>query len=88
MIGENQAYQVNKLFRLQYEPAQNAWVLLYPEGMIKLSDSAGEILRMLDGERTVAQMIAELQARFPEADTLADDVTEFLGEAHAKQWIC
>ncbi|MGI2259038.1 pyrroloquinoline quinone biosynthesis peptide chaperone PqqD [Shewanella sp. GXUN23E] len=88
MIQANQAYRIHKLFRLQYEPAQQAWVLLYPEGMIKLSDSASAILRMLNGERTVAELIAELQAQFPEADTLADDVTEFLGEAYGKKWIC
>ena len=32
-------------FRLQWEPAQNAHVLLYPEGMVKLNGSAGEILK-------------------------------------------
>lgn len=27
-------------YRFQYEPAQKGHVLLYPEGMIKLNDSA------------------------------------------------
>jgi len=27
-------------FRLQFEQAQDTWVLLYPEGMIKLNPSA------------------------------------------------
>lgn len=31
-------------FRFQFEPAQDCHVLLYPEGMVKLNDSAGEIL--------------------------------------------
>ena len=31
-------------FRLQWEPAQESHVLLYPEGMVKLNQSAGEIL--------------------------------------------
>ena len=33
------------MFRLQFEPVQDCWVLLYPEGMIKLNASAAEILR-------------------------------------------
>lgn len=31
-------------FRLQWEEVQKAWVLLYPEGMVKLNGSAGEII--------------------------------------------
>ena len=33
--------------RLQWEPAQEAHVLLYPEGMVKLNGSAGAILSAL-----------------------------------------
>ena len=34
-------------YRYQYEPAQKGHVLLYPEGMIKLNASAGQILERL-----------------------------------------
>jgi pyrroloquinoline quinone biosynthesis protein D len=51
-------------FRLQWEPAQNAHVLLYPEGMIKLNVSAGEILKRCDGARTVPEVIADLERTF------------------------
>jgi len=30
---------INPLFRLQFEEAQDSWVLLYPEGMVKLNQS-------------------------------------------------
>jgi len=36
---------LSRLFRLQWEEAQNSYVLLYPEGMVKLNQSAGEILK-------------------------------------------
>lgn len=42
-------------FRFQFEPAQQCHVLLYPEGMIKLNDSASEILKRVDGARTVGR---------------------------------
>ncbi len=44
-------------FRLQWEPVQNAHVLLYPEGMVKLNQSAGEILKRCDGERNVVDIV-------------------------------
>lgn len=73
-------------FRLQHEPAQDAHVLLFPEGMIKLSMSAKEILERCDGERSVDDVIAALEASFPGAD-LAADVLEFIGVAQTKGWI-
>ena len=47
-------------FRFQWEPAQKAHVLLYPEGMVKLNGSAGEIMKRCDGVRTVADIVADL----------------------------
>ena len=72
--------------RLQWEPAQQAHVLLYPEGMIKLSDTAAEILKRVDGAATVEQIIADLERSYPGAD-LRDDVLEFLEAAYARGWI-
>jgi len=74
-------------FRFQWEPAQDCHVLLYPEGMIKLNGSAGEILACVDGERSIEDIVADLQRKFPEADSLAADVLEFFTVAHDKRWI-
>ena len=46
-------------FRLQWEPAQDCHVLLYPEGMVKLNQSAGQILSRCDGQRDVAAIVAD-----------------------------
>jgi pyrroloquinoline quinone biosynthesis protein D len=74
-------------YRFQFEPAQDAYVLLYPEGMIKLNGSASEVLKHVDGERNVATIIAALEAQFPGFPTLQDDVVEFIEVAHDKHWI-
>ncbi len=71
--------------RLQWEAAQSAYVMLYPEGMIKLNGPAGEILSRCDG-RTVDGLIADLQQAFPSADLTADVIT-FLEEANTKGWL-
>jgi pyrroloquinoline quinone biosynthesis protein D len=73
-------------FRLQWEPAQNAQVLLYPEGMVKLSDSAAEILKRVDGAASVSAIIRDLERVFAGAD-LSSDVLEFLSVAHERGWI-
>ena len=52
-------------YRFQYEPAQKGHVLLYPEGMIKLNDSAALIGGLIDGERDVAAIIADTRQAVP-----------------------
>ena len=74
-------------FRLQYEPMQNCHVLLYPEGMIKLNDSAGEILKCVDGARDVANIIASLAEQFPGVPDIDEDILAFIEVAHAQFWI-
>ena len=73
-------------FRLQWEEAQEAHVLLFPEGMIKLSESAGQILSRCDDASTLDDIVAALEQAFPGAD-LKDDVVEFLQVALDKGWI-
>ena len=74
-------------YRFQWEPAQDCYVLLYPEGMVKLNPAAGEILkRISEKKQTVGELIAELKAVFNGAD-LDDDVYQFLEEAHDNDWI-
>ncbi|MDM8349940.1 pyrroloquinoline quinone biosynthesis peptide chaperone PqqD [Pseudomonas sp. sp1636] len=82
--------QVPKLrrgFRLQWEPVQNCHVLLYPEGMIKLNDSAGEILLQVNGAHSVGQIIDTLSARFPDVPGLDEDILAFMEVANAQFWI-
>lgn len=78
--------RVARHFRLQWEEAQNTWVLLYPEGMVKLNQSAGEITRRCDGERTVADIVADLETTFG-AQNLTADVVAFLDLASERGWL-
>jgi pyrroloquinoline quinone biosynthesis protein D len=77
---------IRRGFRLQWEPAQNAHVLLYPEGMVKLNGSAGEILKRCDGSRSVAVIIEDLEQAFGAAN-LAKDVTSFMSFAVERKWL-
>jgi pyrroloquinoline quinone biosynthesis protein D len=73
-------------FRLQWEAAQEAYVLLYPEGMIKLNGSAGEILKRCDGCATMADITADLERVFATTG-LSGDVTHFVTLAVEKKWL-
>ncbi|MFF7706247.1 pyrroloquinoline quinone biosynthesis peptide chaperone PqqD [Pseudomonas sp. NPDC007930] len=74
-------------YRFQYEPAQQGHVLLYPEGMIKLNDSASAIGGLIDGQRSVAAIIAALDAQFPGVPELAEDVEQFMEVAREQHWL-
>ena len=74
-------------YRFQYEPAQKGHVLLYPEGMIKLNDSAGLIGGLVNGQRDVAAIIAELEQQFPGIPEVAEDIEQFMEVARAEHWI-
>ena len=77
---------LERQYRFQWEPAQESFVLLYPEGMIKLPGSSGEIMKRVDGETTVADIVRSLEQAFPGVD-LRQDVLDFLEVAYAKGWI-
>jgi len=78
--------KLSRLYRLQYEQVQSAWVLLYPEGMVKLNDSSAEILRRCNGERSIDAMVADLEILF-NAKGIAPQVRELLQEGMRRGWI-
>ncbi len=73
-------------FKFQWEETQKSFVLLYPEGMIKLNESSSEILNLCDGSRNQDEIILTLEKKYPNAD-IKQDITEFLEQAHANGWI-
>ena len=74
-----------RLARLDYDPARQRPVLLYPEGAVLLNDTGREILELVDGQRTVQQIAAALSARY-ETDVTAD-VTEYLSRLAERELI-
>jgi pyrroloquinoline quinone biosynthesis protein D len=80
--------QLSPHYVFRWEASQDAYVLLYPEGLIKLNPAAGEILKRCDGLRTTEQIIADLDATFPgQAAAIAQDTQAFLSAALNKGWL-
>jgi pyrroloquinoline quinone biosynthesis protein D len=86
VMGPMSRPAVERGFRLQWEAAQNSYVLLYPEGMIQLNTSAGEILKRCDGATTIADITADLERAFT-ATNLTEDVMRFVVMAVEKKWL-
>ncbi len=77
---------VNNHFQLQYEDAQECFVLLYPEGMVQLNGSAGEIMNLCDGKNNCLDIANILEEKFKMPD-LKKDVEAFLDEAIERKWV-
>ena len=78
--------RIARLYRFQWEAAQNAYVLLFPEGMVQLNVAAGEILRRCDGKQSAEQIIADLRIAF-QSDAIDADVEAFLRSATSDGWV-
>jgi len=85
-LSPDDAVELAPSYHFRWEEPQNAHVLLYPEGIVKLNETAAAILETCTGNATIAQGTAELQVRYrnPEIGT---SILEFLELAHAKGWI-
>lgn len=78
--------RLSRKFRLQFEPAQDRWVLLYPEGMVQLNPSAAEILKRCDGATSLEAIVADLESAF-NAQGIGPEVHNLLAEGQRRGWI-
>ncbi|NMM28634.1 MAG: pyrroloquinoline quinone biosynthesis peptide chaperone PqqD [Glaciimonas sp.] len=80
--------RLSSQYVFRWEESQAAYILLYPEGLIKLNGSAGEILKRCDGQRSVADIVGDLQAAFPGNTTEINRSTQaFIDLAQDKGWL-
>ncbi|OGV74024.1 MAG: pyrroloquinoline quinone biosynthesis protein PqqD [Methylophilales bacterium RIFCSPHIGHO2_02_FULL_57_10] len=86
-IRSDDVFGLARHYRFQWEEAQQGYVLLYPEGMVKLNGGAGEVIKRLDGNKTVGEIVAECKAAFPGVPDMEADVLAMLQLAHEKAWI-
>jgi pyrroloquinoline quinone biosynthesis protein D len=66
---------------------EDARVILFPEGAIKLQGTGRQVLERCDGQRSFGQIIAELQAQFSDADPakIRADISQFLEQLRHKR---
>jgi len=72
--------------RLKFDKARQTDMLLLPERVVQLNPTAGAILWLCDGERTVARIVEELETKYNQTD-LESDIAAFLTEAIDRGWV-
>ena len=76
---------LNRGFRLRHDTVRNTWVLLAPERLFQLDGPATEVLKLVDGVRTVPAIVDALAAQFnAPRDVIAEDVDAMLLELSNK----
>jgi pyrroloquinoline quinone biosynthesis protein D len=71
--------------RLIFDQIRERHVLLHPETVVVLNGSGADILELCDGRHTVAEIVAELGARY---QTVVDDeVRRFLTRLVARRCV-
>jgi pyrroloquinoline quinone biosynthesis protein D len=74
-----------RLVRLEWDAVRESHVLLAPEGVLVLNQTGATILRLCDGERTVAEIVEELRGQYDRVS--GDEVRDFLGKLAARRWV-
>jgi pyrroloquinoline quinone biosynthesis protein D len=70
-----------KGYRFRFDDVRQAWVILAPERLFLPDEPAVEILKLVDGARTLGRIVDELAARFDVArDVMAADVASMVGD--------
>ncbi|GII66567.1 hypothetical protein Skr01_66520 [Sphaerisporangium krabiense] len=72
---------------LRHDAVRDADLLVMPERIVVLNGQAASVVRLCDGTRTVADIVAELGAGFPPEAPVGRDVGEFLDRVRAEGWL-
>lgn len=86
-ILDSDVFAIALHHRFQWEEAQQSYVILFPEGMVKLHGGAGEVIKRVDGKNTVAEVVADLKQAFPDAENIEKDIIGMFEMAYGKAWI-
>lgn len=78
--------KLRPLLRLQFDELRELTLLLMPERVVELNETAAEILKLCDGTHTV-ETIKEVLSQGYEGSDLSDDVQAFIEDAKANRWI-
>jgi len=72
--------------RLRWDKVDERYMLVFPEAALMLNPTAAEVLKLCDGQRSVADIVAGLDARFADADRaqIAEHVHELLTRIHER----
>ena len=77
---------VNRHYKLQYERVRQSYVLMYPEGVVTLNNSASEILKLCDGSRDLGGLRMMLAQSYDATD-VDRHLDGFVRQALNNRWV-
>ena len=86
-IKPEDIYKIAPHHRFQWEKAQDCYVILFPEGMVKLNGRAGEVLNLVNDNLSVEKITEALTKKFPDADGIDNDIIGMIEMALEKACI-
>ncbi|WP_047537272.1 pyrroloquinoline quinone biosynthesis peptide chaperone PqqD [Methylotenera versatilis] len=86
-IQNSDVFAIALHHRFQWEEAQQSYVILFPEGMVKLNGGAGEVIKRVDGKASVSEIVADLKRTFPDVENIEKDIIGMFEMAYGKAWI-
>ena len=86
-ILHTDVYALAHHHRFQWEEAQQNYVILFPEGMVKLHGGAGEVIKRVDAKATVGEVVADLVKSFPDAPNIEAEIIGMFEMAVGKGWL-
>ncbi len=87
-INEDVKPKFPKHVKFRHNKARDEWVVLAPERLVKLDPIAVEVLKLIDGKVTVAEISKFLSKKFSAPkEVIMKDVIEMLQELSDKGFI-
>ena len=75
----------NRGFRLRRDDVRGSWIVLAPERIFVLDDHAAEVLQLVDGSRSTADIVDVLATKFAApASEIGADVEAMLQDLKSK----
>ncbi len=85
MISGESVPKLSPGVKFRFDKVRDSWLLLAPERLFVPDEHAVEILKLVDGSRTVADIVDALATRFDAPrDVIAGDVEAMLDDLAGK----
>jgi pyrroloquinoline quinone biosynthesis protein D len=76
-LADNARPQLADKARLKWDTVRKKYLLLFPEGVLVLNNTAHDVLALCDGSRDIAEIVKNLREQY-HADGIDGDVKEIL----------
>ena len=87
-VNETSRPILSRHAKLKFDETRQVWVILAPERVLAPDEIAVEVLQLCDGERSVADMVDQLAAKYAaERNAIATDVIAMLQDLADKGFL-